>query len=126
MGALNNQPGVVGPLLYNPAAFAAPQGLTFGTAQRNVLNNPGRWNADMGLFKRFSITELRYFEFRAEAFNVFNHTEWGSVGGNASTTCFAGATNTPGDSSCLANSEFLRANSAHNPRILQLALKFMF
>jgi hypothetical protein len=57
---------------------------------------------------------------------VFNHTEWGSVGGNASTTCFAGATNTPGDSSCLANSEFLRANSAHNPRILQLALKFMF
>ena len=126
MGALNNQPGVVGPLLYNPAAFAAPQGLTFGTAQRNVLNNPGRWNADMGLFKRFSITEARYFEFRAEAFNVFNHTEWGNVNGNNSTTCFAGATNTPGDPSCLANSEFLRANSAHNPRILQLALKFMF
>src|SRR5579864_9536091 len=80
MGALNNQPGVVGPLLYNPAAFAAPQGLTFGTAQRNVLNNPSRTNFDMGLFKKFSFTEARYLEFRAEAFNVFNHTQWLPLG----------------------------------------------
>ncbi len=69
--AQNNVEGVVGPLLYNPAAFTAPQGLTFGTAQRNVLNNPNRTNFDMGLFKHFAITEARAFEFRAEAFNVF-------------------------------------------------------
>ena len=97
-GALNNQPGVVGPLLYNPAAFVEPQGLTFGTGQRNILNNPSRTNFDMGLFKRFAITEARYFEFRAEAFNVFNHTQWLNLGGNnstgnASTSCFAGPAN---------------------------------
>jgi hypothetical protein len=127
----NNQPGVVGPLLFNPAAFTAPQGLTFGTAQRNVLNNPQRTNFDMGLFKHFQIKESMGVEFRAEAFNVFNHTQWLPLGGlnstgNASATCFAGATNTPGDSSCLANSNFLRPGGAHNPRILQLGLKFLF
>jgi hypothetical protein len=132
--ALNNQPGVVGPLLYNPAAFVEPQGLTFGTGQRNILNNPSRTNFDMGLFKRFALpgeSEARYFEFRAEAFNVFNHTQWLNLGGNnstgnASTSCFAGPTNTPGDPSCLANSSFLRPSGAHNPRIMQLALKFFF
>lgn len=127
----NNQPGVVGPLLYNPAAFAAPQGLTFGTAQRNLLNNPDRTNFDMGLFKHFAISEARAFEFRAEAFNVFNHTQWLPLGGlnstaNNSTSCFAGPNSSPGDPSCLANSNFLRPSGAHNARILQLALKFLF
>ncbi len=127
----NNQPGVAGPLLFNPAAFTEPQGLTFGTAQRNLLNNPARTNFDMGLFKHFEIKENMGFEFRAEAFNVFNHTQWLPLGGlnstgNASTSCFAGATNTPGDPSCLANSNFLRPGGAHNPRILQLGLKFLF
>ncbi len=120
-----------GPLLYNPAAFVAPQGLTFGTAQRNVLNNPNRTNWDMGLFKMFRIKEAASFEFRAEAFNVFNHTQWLPLGGNnstgnATTSCFGGPNNSAGDPSCLANSTFLRPTGAHNPRILQLGLKFIF
>src|SRR5262249_40260285 len=44
---------VFGVLKYNPAAFALPTGLTFGTVQRNVLDLPGRLNFDFGLFKRF-------------------------------------------------------------------------
>lgn len=137
---MNNQPGVYGPLLFNPGAFAAPQGLTFGTSGRNILYNPSRTNFDMGLFKHFSITERTRLEFRAEAFNVFNHTQWMPISGanaagnssggysfgNASATCFAGANNSPGDPSCLADSEFLRATAAHNPRILQLSLKLLF
>jgi hypothetical protein len=124
-------PGVVGPLLYNPAAFAAPQGLTFGTAQRNVLNNPNRTNFDMGLFKTFPVKESMSFEFRAEAFNVFNHTQWLPLGGNnstgnSSTSCFAGPNNSAGDASCLANNNFLRPGGAHNPRIMQFGLKFIF
>jgi Carboxypeptidase regulatory-like domain/TonB-dependent Receptor Plug Domain len=126
-----NLPGVVGPLLYNPAAFVAPQGLTFGTAQRNVLNNPNRTNFDMGLFKTFPVKEAMMFEFRAEAFNIFNHTQWLPLGGNnstgnASTSCFGGANNSAGDPSCLANNNFLRPGGAHNPRILQFGLKFIF
>ena len=119
-----NVPGVVGPLLFNPAAFAAPEGLTFGTSQRNALNNPRRTQFDMGLFKHFAIKEAKSFEFRAEGFNVFNHTQWNGV--NSGTDCFAGSNFSAGDASCLANNNFLRPGGAHNPRILQLGLKFLF
>jgi len=102
-------------MLYNPAAFALPTGLTFGNAGRNILRNPSRTNFDMGLFKRFPITEGRYFELRAEGFNVFNHTELGIIS-NTTLTCATGA-------DCEG---FLVATSAHNARIMQLALKFIF
>jgi len=123
-GVNGNVPGVIGPLLFNPAAFAAPEGLTFGTASRNALNNPGRTNVDTGLFKHFAITERDNIEFRAEAFNVFNHTQWTGV--NSGTSCFAGSNFSAGDASCLANNNFLRPGGAHNPRILQLGMKFIF
>jgi hypothetical protein len=111
----------LGPQFYNPAAFAPPQGLTFGTAGRNILRNPSRLNFDMALFKHFSITENMGFEFRAEAFNVFNHTEWNTIGGDS------GSAGGSGDTSFAPGSNtFLYIASAHNPRILQLALKFLF
>ena len=116
--------GVVGPLLFNPAAFAAPEGLTFGTSQRNVMKNPSRTNFDMGLFKHFEIREETAVEFRAEGFNVFNHTQWNGV--NTGTSCFGGSDFNAGDASCLANNNFMRPSGAHNPRILQLGLKFLF
>jgi hypothetical protein len=129
------------PLLYNPAAFVAPTGLTFGNAGRNILRNPWRTNFDMALLKHFAVTESKYFEFRAEAFNVFNHREYSWLGGDAgsaadnangtgittanSVGCYGGANLSAGDPSC-AGSGLLQPNSAHNPRILQLALKFIF
>lgn len=117
-------PGSPGPYLFNPGAFANPTGLTFGTAGRNILNNPRRTNWDMGLFKHFAITESKGFEFRAEAFNVFNHTQWSGVNSDAS--CFGGANNSAGDPSCVGSNTFLLPSGAHNPRILQLGLKFLF
>jgi hypothetical protein len=114
----NPIPGL-GPQWYNPADFAAPRGLTFGTAPRNLLRNPNRLNFDMGLFKHFVINERMGFEFRAEAFNVFNHTQWGNVGGDSGSAGGSGNTAFPGG-------DFLYIASAHNPRILQLALKFIF
>ena len=104
---------------YNPAAFAAPRGLTFGTAGRNILRNPNRLNFDMALFKNFQIRESMNIEFRAEAFNVFNHFQPGNLGGDS------GSAGGSGDTSFPAN-DFLYIASAHNPRILQLALKFIF
>jgi hypothetical protein len=140
-GFQNSSLSGYGPLLYNPAAFVAPTGLTFGNAGRNLLNNPRRTNFDMSLLKHFAITESKYFEFRAEAFNVFNHTEWlwlggdaGSAADNANGTgitgansigCYGGANVSAGDASC-SGSGILRPSSAHNARILQLALKFIF
>jgi Carboxypeptidase regulatory-like domain/TonB-dependent Receptor Plug Domain len=135
-----------GPLLVNPTAFAAPQGLTFGNTPRNVARNPHQINFDMALYKHFAITEHTAFEFRTEAFNVFNHTEWGYIGGGAGSAggnggytggtgsigCYGpdGNAGYPGTStldptSCLAGN-FMRPGAAHNARILQLALKFIF
>ena len=128
-----------GPLLVNPAAFVAPQGLTFGDAGRNIVRNPRQTNFDMAIFKRFQMRESLSFEFRAEAFNVFNHTEFGYVGGDAgsaggnspigsfsnSVGCYAGPNNSVNDPSCLTGG-LLRPALAHEARILQLALKFFF
>jgi hypothetical protein len=99
-----------GPYLYNPCAFAAPRGLTFGDVGRNLLNLPHRTNFDMGIFKHFAIKEAMSVEFRVESFNTFNHTQFSAVDTNfdpASTT-------------------FLTATAAHLPRTLQLGLKFIF
>ncbi len=113
-----------GPLLFNPAAYAQPQGLTFGLAGRNSLNNPHRLNFDMSLFKNFPIHESVSMQFRAEAFNIFNHTQWTGV--NASIACYGGANNSAaGDPACLGNG-FLQPSGAHLGRILQFGLKLLF
>ncbi len=43
----------IGPLLGSPGAFVAPQGLTFGNAGRNFMNNPTRINFNVSLLKHF-------------------------------------------------------------------------
>ena len=116
--------GIAGPLLFNPAAFAAPRGLTFGNSGRNLLRNPRRTNFDMALFRNVAISNDKAFEFRAEAFNVFNHTQWAGI--NSATTCYGGPFNSAGDATCLVSSNFLHPYSAHRARILQLGLKFTF
>jgi hypothetical protein len=112
--------GVLGPVLYNPTAFAAPTGLTFGDAGRNLLRNPTVTNFDVGLFKQFYVTEKKHFEFRAEAFNVFNHTEFSGV--NNTLNCYQA----DGVACAAPPNGFLMPNGAHEPRLLQLGLKFIF
>jgi len=97
-----------GPLLFNPCAFAAPRGLTFGNTPRNFLNLPYRTNFDMGIFKHFVLKESTAIEFRWETFNTFNHTQFSGI------------------DSDFGSSTFLTATSAHDPRIMQFALKFIF
>jgi len=72
-----------GRLYYNQAAYTTPTALTFGDSGRNSLRNPDFINFDMAVFKHFTIKESRAIEFRAEAFNVFNHTEWAPIAGQA-------------------------------------------
>jgi hypothetical protein len=133
---LGNSGASIGPLLLNPAAFVAPRGLTFGDAGRNFLNNPHRLNFDMTLQKMFKITEASSVEFRAEAFNVFNHTQFRifnpNLGNQANNTisCY-GTQNSnysaAGDGgSCLAGSAFLHPVDAHRPRTVQFGLKLSF
>jgi hypothetical protein len=116
--------GVPGPLLFNPGAYAAPRGLTFGNSGRNSLRNPRRTNFNVAMLKHFPVSEAKSFEFRTEAFNLFNHTQWAGI--NSALNCYAGPTNFAGDPSCIAASNFLHPDSAHSSRILQFGLKFIF
>jgi hypothetical protein len=133
----------VGPLLLNPGAFAAPRGLTFGNAGRNVLNNPQRWNFDMAMQRNFGLRFLHLGDstallFRAEAFNVFNHTQYRiynpTLGNQANNTisCYANSATSgysaAGDSStdCQTGSSFLHPVDAHRPRTIQFGLKLAF
>ncbi|MGA8734223.1 MAG: carboxypeptidase regulatory-like domain-containing protein [Terriglobales bacterium] len=127
-----NNPESIGPILANPAAFGAPVGLTFGDAGRNFMNNPSRLNFDVALLKHFKITEGSNLEFRAEAFNVFNHTQFriydpdkGNTGSNT-ITCYGGLNNSAGDPSCLEGNSFLHPVDAHRPRTMQFGLKYNF
>jgi len=43
---------------------------------RNIVQGPDFWNLDSGLLKDFGITERFKLQFRAEVFNVLNHTNW--------------------------------------------------
>jgi hypothetical protein len=127
-----------GPLFYNPSAFAPPRGLTFGDTPRNFLINPRRTNFDMALFKQLAINERVHFEFRAEAFNVFNHIEYAWLGGgfgsaasnspfgssNSTVTCYE--QQSPGCTTEAGGNAYFRPAAAHNGRILQLGAKFIF
>jgi hypothetical protein len=57
---------------FNPAAFA-PQTTPYGTVGRDTIWGPGLQTWDLGFAKRFSVSEQRYFQFRGELFNAFNH-----------------------------------------------------
>jgi hypothetical protein len=126
-----------GPLIGNPSQFAAPRGLTFGNAGRNFLNNPSRLNFDTALLKHFKIRESGDLEFRAEAFNVFNHTQFriydpdnpGSSGNNL-ISCYAGPFYSAGFAgsagNCVTGASFLHPLDAHRSRTLQFGLKLGF
>jgi hypothetical protein len=90
------------------------------------------------LLKHFKVLGERDLEFRAEAFNVFNHTQFriddpahpGNTGNNV-IGCYGGANvnysaGGGGGTDCLTGSSFLHPVDAHDPRILQFGLKFAF
>ena len=122
-----------GPLIGNPNLFLAPTGFTFGNSGRNYLHNPSRTNFDLALAKSFSVAEGKTLQFRVEAFNVANHTQFriynpsrpGNPGNNV-ISCYGDQTFSAGDPGCLTSTSFLHPIDAHRPRTLQLGVKFMF
>jgi len=127
-----------GPLLYNPGAFVAPRGLTFGNCGRNSVYNPTRLNFNVSIFKHFKVFGERDLEFRTEVFNLFNTPQFriydpahpGNTGNNV-IGCYGGASVNysaagGGGVDCLTGNSFLHPVDAHDPRILQFGLKFAF
>jgi hypothetical protein len=62
---------------FNPSAFAYPTLHIEGNAGRNQFETPGIANYDMSLFKSTHITEKLAAQLRVEAFNIFNHAQFG-------------------------------------------------
>jgi hypothetical protein len=80
----------------------------FGTEGRNIAQGPGYANWDFSAFKNFPIAESKEFQFRAEFFNILNHTNFRLPDSDISSPTF---------------NQILAAQS---PRLIQLALKFNF
>jgi Carboxypeptidase regulatory-like domain/TonB dependent receptor len=92
----------------NPAAFGQPALGTYGNMGPGTLRGPGFFGIDTSITRKFPIRERQTFEIRAEAFNVLNHV------------------NPLDPVSTLSSSTFGQIQAANDPRILQLAAKFVF
>jgi hypothetical protein len=98
--------------------FSPPSCLAcIGNMARNQFVGPGQWDADMSLFKNFKITERVGLQFRAEGFNVFNHTNFLL----ASTAAGAGGPHNRVDQGL-----FGQAGATLNSRNLQFGAKITF
>jgi hypothetical protein len=92
----------------NPAQFSDPTLGTFATTPRSICCGPGEEQFDVTFSKRVALSEARYFQFRADVFNLFNKTEFVNPDGNFSDTTFG------------------QVLQARDPREVQFALKFYF
>ena len=93
----------------NKAAFAVPALFTYGNEKRNDLIGPSFKNVDFNVSKNFPLVESMQLQFRAEMFNLFNHTNY----------------STP-DSSVQDNQFGQITSAAGFGRQLQFALKLVF
>ena len=96
---------------FNASLFSVPALGEMGTAARRFFYGPGIENLDAALRKTVHLSESRLLEFRAEAFNVFNHAQFygpAAVNGN------------------IGSASFGQIVSAAPPRLMQLAARFSF
>jgi hypothetical protein len=99
---------------FNPAAFQNGAAGTLGTSPRNFLRGPGYFDLDYSLIKSFPIRygplkETQKIDFRAEFFNIFNHTNFNNPVSGLADPVHMG-----------------QIQSARDPRIIQFALKYVF
>jgi hypothetical protein len=80
----------------------------FGNEGRNAVRGPGIQSVDVSLFKSFGVTESSRLQFRAECFNCLNHPNFGLPENDIRSPAFG---------------QILQASP---PRLMQLALKFLF
>ena len=94
---------------FNASVYSEPALGTFSPVGRNVLSGPG-WNQfDATFMKYFQLAEKVRLELRAEAYNLFNHTQFAGIG-----TTFT----TP--------STFGRVTSARDPRNMMIGARLQF
>jgi hypothetical protein len=93
---------------FNTAAFASPAPFTFGNSPRSVLRGPGLATTDLTVEKGIAFTSTMKLDIRAEAYNLFNRTNF----------------NVPGFT--FGAADFGSISSARAPRTMQLSARFRF
>ena len=101
---------------FNRSCFATPPiiggdgiGTGFGNSSTGVVDGPGQSNIDTSFSKSISINENSSMQFRAEFFNALNHPQFANPDTNFTSPTFG-----------------LISSTSVNPRLGQLALKFIF
>lgn len=103
--------------MFNTAAFALPGRLDPGNAPRNFLRNPGVTTGDLTMFKNIPLPgEARRLQFRAEAYNLLNKTQFSAMD---TTARFDPA-------GVQTNGQFGQATAARASRSLQFSLRLTF
>ena len=117
----NLNPSFAGPVLlkkqtqwFDPSAFSMPTARTWGSLGRGTLRGPGLEAVDLSLIKNTSLNERVGLQFRAEFFNVLNHTNLGAP----NQIVFTGASVSP--------SAGLITSTATTSRQIQLGLKLTY
>ncbi len=96
-----------------PSWWGGPN-LGFGNAGKDAVVGPGRTNFTTALDKSFAIGERAHFDFRAEAFNTFNHTQFNSINNSFNFTNGVPAAN------------FGLTNGTQDPREFEFGLKLVY
>ena len=132
IGDLQPGQGCPGGRAINPCAFvdvggspAAPcptNGTVGGLAPRNFVRGFGAWQMDLAVRRDFPIHERLKLQFRAEAFNIFNHPNFGNINPNFGQPTFGQATGTLASSLGVLNPLYQMGG----PRSVQFALKLVF
>ena len=93
---------------------------TEGTLGRNAFRGPGDINMDLALAKHFKFFEDKLdAELRLDAFNVFNHANWGNPTGTCSASTCSPITN-------IESPEFGQVTTTLGPRVVQIAMHIRF
>lgn len=96
---------------FDTTHFAQPAAYTLGNgpAYYDGMRGPGLASTDFSLYKEFSTVERLKLQFRAEAFNVFNHVQFANPNTSVTSTSFGAIT-----------------SQSNSPRQLQFGLKLLF
>jgi hypothetical protein len=117
----------------NPNAFAVPSGSIQGNAPRNFVRGFGAWQMDIAVRREFPIYERLRLQFRAEAFNVFNHPNFGTINPTYCSPVPTSPAFAPGCTFGLATGTLANSLGGLNalyqmggPRSIQFALRLTF
>ena len=106
----------------NPAAFSYPTGDSAGDAPRNFTRGTGEWQINFAVRREFPIKDRLRLQFRAEAFNVLNHPNFGYVDPYLGDPTFGQATSMLNQGLGTVASQYQQGG----PRSMQFALKLLF